>query len=204
MEKVLKVFKVIFYVLLFALAITFVVCLFAIPQETKDFVKGVMVFINQPLPIIGISILTLGFLVYKIIDITPIGRKGFNAIKDEFKKEQDKIIGYREVAEEKLGQVQKLANEQIAILSDYSKEIDNLTEYLAKVCETSPNAKIKALGEQLTTKQDELKQEITDIYTKNSNELAKKVESTKYDLETILKEITELKEKVYGEKEKDN
>ena len=204
MEKLLKVFKIIFYVLLFALAITFVVCIFAIPTETKEFVKGAMVFINQPLPIIGISILTLGFLVYKIIDITPIGRKGYNAIKSEFKEQQDKINGYKQVAEEKLEYCEKLANEQIAILSDYSKELDNLSEYLAKVCETSPNAKIKALGVELTTKQSSLQQEIKETYTKSENELAKKVNNAKYDIDTILNELKALKEKVYGEETKDN
>ena len=204
MEKLFKILKVVFYALLFALAITFVVCLFAIPQETKDFVKGFMVFINQPLPIIGISILTLGFLAYKIIDITPIGRKGYNAIKEDFHKEQDKLVGYKQVLEEKIKECDKTKSETIAILSAYSKEIDTLTDNLLKVCETSPNAKIKALGEQLKEQSDSLKVEINEKYDDTKNDLAKVVESRKYDLETILKELQELKEKVYGEETKDN
>ena len=202
MEKVLKAFKIILYVLLFALAITFVVCLFAIPQETKEFVKLAIEFINKPLPIVGISIATGGFLLWKIIDCTPIGRKGYNAIKEDFKKEQDKINGYKQVAEEKLDEVKKLANEQIAILSHYSQQIDNLCDNLVKVCETSPNAKIKAIGEEIKGKQGAIKEDLQDKL--ENNELAKKVESTKYDLETILKELQELKEKVYGQEQKDN
>lgn len=199
MEKLLKALKVLFFVLLFVLAITFVVCLFAIPQETKDFVKGVMIFVNQPLPIIGVSILTGGFLIWKIIDSTPIGRKGYNAIKEDFKKEKDKINGYKQVAEQKLSELEKTENEQLAILRGYSSEIDNLTEQLVKVCETSPNAKIKALGDEIKAKSVELKQEIAEKQDYAHNELSQKVESTKYDLETILKELNELKEKVYGE-----
>ena len=204
MEKVLKAFKIILYVLLFALAITFIVCLFAIPQETKEFVKLSIEFVNQPLPIIGISIATGGFLLWKIIDCTPIGRKGYNAIKEDFKKEQDKINGYKQVAEEKLGEVKKLANEQIDILSHYSQQIDNLCDNLVKVCETSPNAKIKAIGEEIKSKQLDFKLELKEQYEDTHNELAKKVDNAKYDLETILKELQELKEKVYGQEQKDN
>ena len=204
MEKLLKVFKIIFYVLLFALAITFIVCLFAIPQETKDFVKGAMVFINQPLPIVGVSILTGGFLIYKIIDITPVGRKGYNAIKNDLLKEKDKINGYKQVAEEKLEEVKKYANEQIDILSNYSKQIDNLYQDLLKVCETSPNAKIKAIGEEIKDKKANFDLELKECYEEKHNELADKVETARYDLATILKEINELKEKVYGEETKDN
>ena len=189
MEKVLKAFKIILYVLLFALAITFIVCLFAIPQETKEFVKLAIEFVNQPLPIIGISIATGGFLLWKIIDCTPIGRKGYNAIKEDFKKEQDKINGYKQVAEEKLGEVKKLANEQIDILSHYSQQIDNLCDNLVKVCETSPNAKIKAIGEEIKSKQLDFKLELKEQYEDTHNELAKKVYNDKYDLETILKEL---------------
>ena len=202
MEKILKAFKIILYVLLFALAITFVVCLFAIPEETKEFVRLAMDFINRPLPIVGVSILTGGFLIWKIIDSTPIGRKGYNAIKEDFIKEKDKINGYKQVAEEKLEQVEKLSQEQIDILSNYSQQIDNLCDNLVKVCETSPNSKIKAIGEEIKSNQGAIKEDLHDKL--ENNELAKKVESTKYDLETILKELQELKEKVYGQEQKDN
>ena len=101
-----------------------------------------------------------------------------------------------------LGEVKKLANEQIDILSHYSQQIDNLCDNLVKVCETSPNAKIKAIGEEIKGKQGAIKEDLHDKL--ENNELAKKVESTKYDLETILKELQELKEKVYGQEQKDN
>ena len=204
MEKLLKIVKIIFYVLLFALAITFVVCLFAIPQETKDFVKGAMVFINQPLPIVGVSIITGGFLIYKIIDITPIGRKGYNAIKDDLLKEKDKIIGYKQVAEEKLKELSTTKNECLALLQGYSDRIEQLEEELLKVCETSPNAKIKALGEEYQAKKVQIVKETNEKYDLAHNELATKLETTKYDLDTILKELNELKEKVYGKETKDN
>ena len=204
MEKVLKVFKVVFYALLFALAITFIVCLFYIPQETKDFVKGVMVFINQPLPIIGISILTLGFLIYKIIDITPIGRKGYNRIKEEIEKEKDKLIGYKEVVEDKLDKCKEKENETIALLNGFNDRVEELECYLTKVCETSPNAKINALGNEYAEKKVELKEEINQKYELGKNELAQTIETKRYDLESILKDLQELKEKVYGEETKDN
>ena len=144
------------------------------------------------------------FLVYKIIDITPIGKKGYERIKDDFHKEQDKLVAYKEVLETKIKECDKTKSETIAILSGYSKEIDNLTDNLLKVCETSPNAKIKALGEQLKEQSDNLKVEIKEKYSDEKNELATTIESRKNDLETILKELQELKEKVYGEETKDN
>ena len=140
----------------------------------------------------------------KIIDITPIGRKGYNAIKNDLLNEKDKINGYKQVAEEKLDDVKKLANEQIDILSNYSKQIDYLYQDLLKVCETSPNAKIKAIGEEIREKKNNFDLEIKVCYEEKHNELAEKVENAKYDMETILKEINELKEKVYGEETKDN
>ena len=212
MEKIIKVFKVCLYALLFACLITFIVCLFVIPNETKDFVEKTKDFVNQPLPIVGVSILTGGFILWKIIDCTPIGKKGYNAIKDDFEKEKAKVIAYKEIVSDKVKELETTKNECLAILNGYSEQIDNLTENVVKVCETSPNAKIKALGEEIKAQSSNIKVEIANKQEQAKNGLAQELETKDNKFNELQKELDELKalvlsvkEKSYGrEEEKDN
>ena len=89
----------------------------------------------------------------------------------------------------------------------YSNKVNELSDSLIKVCETIPNAKIKALGEQIKGNVAILNNEINEKLEQGKNEFANVKEKVslidiqgKYD--ELLNELKALKEKIeYGERE---
>jgi len=208
MKKFLQVLKVLFYTSLVLGVIALVVCYITIPQETKLAIDVVVEYINTPLPIIGVSILVVGVFAYKIISTTSIGKKGLGTLKSDFSKVQNTMKEYDALIKEKIAELEKKEKEIKGILDGYSTEIDTLTDKLAKVCETSPNVKIKALGYEIKGEIKEIKQETIEKLESAKNEYAEVVydkvdlNEIKDNYQTLLDELKALKEKVeYGKAE---
>jgi len=197
MKKFLKIF-LLSLVLLGGIAL--VVCYIVINEQTKAAIDVVMEYLNRPLPIAGLSTITIGGVLYFLIQHTSFGRRTVNELKgefDELKNKCDKKISeaksYKELAD-------KTIENTKVILSGFSQEIDILTEELVKVCETSPNAKIKAIGEDIKTKASDIKSECeeklatidTDLKAYKEEKLnVKELENKVGELETLIKGMVE-------------
>lgn len=209
MNKFLKVLKISLYVILVATLIGILVCYIAFPNETRVVFDRVYNFLNTPFGITGLSVFSLGYIGYKIISQTSIGKKGLGTLKNDFSKVQNKVAEYEQVLDEKIKDLAKKENDIKVLVEGYSTEIDKITESLVKVCETSPNAKIKALGEDIKGNINQVKQEIKTNLEQKGNEYAEVI-NDKVDLiksleekyDALLEEIKALKESVnYGESE---
>ena len=150
-----KTLKIILWSLLGVFITTLVICYLTIPETTKHTVDIVIEYINKPLPIIGVSTLAVGLIIYKIISITGIGKKSLKELENEIKAFETSIDEKREEAKEYYEKASKSYQEQKAILSEYSKGIKELYQELINICQTIPNAKIKAYAKVVEDKLNE-------------------------------------------------
>lgn len=162
-------------------------CYIIIPERTKYAIDVAIDYANRPLGIVCGTTITLGAIVGIIIKVIYDRHK--TSIKDiteetrTYAQEQKKQAqDYYELAKKHEEQVKE-------VLSCYSNEIDNVVEKVAVVCETSPNAKIKALAPVIREETKEFKEEIK-----------VKLEETNNTYSNVVKEkedkIKELEDKV--------
>ena len=144
MKKFLKVMFGIILVLLILGAIALAICYITIPDRTKQAVDIVIGYTDKPLFIVGGSTITIGAVVFVLI------RYASKVFVDNYKKQledygkgvDDKLLKaqqYRDSAKE-------LYENTTIILQGFSSQIEKVQNDLITLCETSPNAKIKALA----------------------------------------------------------
>lgn len=201
MEKVKNILAIVIKVLILIGAITLLVFYLVVPNETKAFISNIFEWLSTPVGITGISILSLGYILYKIIPLLPFSKTAKNKLQEEYNKEKSELKAYKEEIANKVNELNNTKNECIAILGGYKDNIDNLTDIILKMCETSPNAKIKAIGEDYKTNKDKIEKDISEKYNLLNNKVNNKVNEINSAYNSILKDIEELKESVYGKTE---
>ena len=135
MSKAKKIFLNILLCLLISLGIAYVVLYSLYRVETLQYTYLVIDYIcNKPLPVIGISALMVGAIIFKIVGFI-LKNKGQNykVVMMELKAEKEKVAEYQKEIEE----LKKLIYEQA----------DKTTQFVQELCENLPNKKIKLLGE---------------------------------------------------------
>lgn len=142
-----KAIKVITYCLVVCGALALAICYMVIPQETKSAMDIVVEYLNKPFFIgCGVTI-TIGMVVGVILKLV---YDRFRANTKEDLEDYKKLVV---AIQEKAKDYEKLANEHYndlkALLDNEKARNEYLLKCLEKVCETMPNAKIKALGEQI-------------------------------------------------------
>ena len=194
MKKFLKVIFGITLVLLILGAIALAICYMTIPERTKQAVDIVIGYADKPLFIIGGSTITIGAVVFVLI------RYAAKKFVDNYKKQledygkgvDDKLLK----AQEYRDSAKELYENTTIILQGFSSQIEKVQNELITLCETSPNAKIKALAVEFKQKTEELKNEIENkLETANNYLLSKKSEYDKFK-EEFDKQIYELTEQV--------
>jgi len=167
-----KAIKPILITLVVLCVVALVVCNFVIPTETKAFIENVMFFINQPLPIVGISIVALGGVALTIFSRTSWGKKALKDLEEKVNGLVAKAKDYEEEAKACVDEAKSTNEETKLILAEYKSELDTFAEQLAVACETSPNAKIREYAKTIRAK----KEEIDTLYAEKKNNLAKSVD----------------------------
>jgi hypothetical protein len=167
-----KAIKPILITLVVLCVVAFVVCNFVMPTETKAFLENVIVLAKQPLPIIGISIITFGGVVFTFLSRTSWGKKALKDLEEKVNGLVAKAKAYEEEAKSCADEMRSTSEETKLILAEYKSELDTFAEQLAVACETSPNAKIREYAKTIRTK----KEEIDTLYAEKKNNLAKSVD----------------------------
>lgn len=128
-----KALKIILPILGILLLVSLVVLYAIFPSETKSAIDDVWAFLNTPLPIIGVTSVAVLFFAYKVVVSTRYGKTALARVQNEYEKRYSEL----KVAKEELEQ-EKQANKE---------QIDNIKDYLVKVCSTIPNKKVNDLGD---------------------------------------------------------
>ena len=201
MKKFFKVFLSTTFVLGFGALIG---CYIFMPNETKLAIDVVMDYLNRPLPIIGVSIIAIGGVALTFLKTTSIGKKSLNQLESDFDTLKVDLKEKETKSKEYFEQAKLLNEETKVVLSEYSNEIDNLINNLVKVCETTPNAKVKALAKdilgQANNYKNELEMKVNELNTDINQVLVEKANvetlNTKVnELETLIKDLVEKYEK---------
>lgn len=192
--KIKKALKISTYILIVCGIVALGLCYIIIPDRTKSAIDVVVEYLNKPLGIAFGTTITLGLvlgIVLKLLWNTHKDsiKKDINDYKTEIKHEQAKLESAKKQLEIKESEIK-------TILSTYDTHIDKLTDLVVKVCETSPNAKIKAIGEEVKGVKVELAQELEqkkEIVAKYSDD----------EIKTLLDKVNEIEKvvKTYEQRE---
>ena len=191
-----KAIKYITYFLIIGIIVSLGLCFIIIPDRTKCAMEVVVEWLNKPLGIIGGTTITLGLvagIVIKLIydrhkdSVKEIVEKGKSFVEEQKAQAKD----YYELAIKEHEQTKE-------ILSTYSTRIDDLLNKIVEVCNTIPNAKVKALGEQIKTNGDELKEELKAKVEESKNSFASAIDKkdTIKELEDSVARLTEQVERL--------
>lgn len=185
MKKALKIST---YILIVCGIVALGLCYIIIPERTKAAADIIVEYLNKPLGIAFGSTITLGLVLGIIFKLL------WNAHRDSVKKDIKDYKVFIEQEKKKLELSKKeleiKESEIKTILGTYSTYIDKLTDLVVKVCETSPNAKIKAIGEEVKGVKVELSQELEqkkEIVAKYSDDQIKSLLDKVNELEKVVK-----------------
>lgn len=144
--KAKKIFLIILISIVAVAAVALGLCyFFIIPEQTKQFLDAAWVWLNEPLPIVGVSSLVIAFFLWKIFVSSSFGKKRYNELKNKLSALLE-ILGQSE-------EERKKQNEELELLKAKNKV---LLEYINKIKNAIPNKKVKEIAE---IKEDEERKE---------------------------------------------
>ena len=194
-----KAFKYIALSTLLCGLVALAVCYIAIPDRTKSAVDIVVDYLNKPLFIACGYTITLGIVAFIIIKYAfKVSRNKIKEQLAEVKKHNtDSVAKAKEYYEKGVQQKEEIKE----LIASYDSKLGALTEQLIKVCETSPNVKIKAIAEEIKSKQQQLEEQKQEILSHIDTDLTEYIggKSKVEELEDKIKELTEKLEKVVEE-----
>ena len=149
--KTKKILTITIIVVISLLAIACVICYFVIPTQFKDAIAIAWDWLNQPLPIVGISTIMVLFFAFKVFASSSFGKKQIKKIKEE-------LARAKQEQEESKKELEELKQEILDICRDYKtnsdKEEENRQAFFEELCRLIPNKKVKELYEKYFGKQD--------------------------------------------------
>ena len=148
MKKFFQVLKAIIISLLVLCAIAYVLCYIFLKEQTTYFTECLINFLQKPLPIVGISIIGLGFIAFKIFSLTKFGKKTLAKLQEENAR-------LRQENEEHKEQVKEILNTFENALNQAKNDIENTREYVIEGFELNKNIKVQALARKMRGVEDE-------------------------------------------------
>lgn len=187
MKKTLKIIGIVLAVLL---GIAVLVLRIVFPNEMSAIFDQIWAWLNQPLPIVGVSSIVFGFTIWKIFISTSFGKKCVAELEKKFEELKADYEAKLRQAEKEKAEALACKEQTTDMLASFKEEIDTYAEQLAVACETSPNKNVQAIANTIRNK----KQEIDTIYAEKSSELSQSVD------EKISKEkrLEEMEAKIMG------
>lgn len=141
-----KTLTIILLCVILAIAITVVVLRSIFPEQTVYYIKMIWDYLNKPLPVVGVSTLVIGFFLLKMFKNSSFGKKQIN----EFKRRAEQMEFEVSLMKQKNSEAKKEFEDK---LSQAYEEINYYKSLIKKICEVSPNAKIRAIGEKVDGKE---------------------------------------------------
>lgn len=111
-------------------------------KPTVEWIQRAWDWLNQPLPIVGISVIAILIFAWRVFVTTSYGKK---AIKKLTALSEETKTSASEALEQAKAEKEALQKE----LEEMREEVEQAREVLTAVCEQSRNAKTKALADRL-------------------------------------------------------
>lgn len=190
-----KFWKTALPILLVVASLTIGICYIVIPDEMKSATDTLIGYLNTPIGIGVGSTTTIGVVLYVIVK--SVGKYLVDNNKINLELFRQRIEELSSSAKEYEEKAQSYYENTKVILSEFSNKVDYLSEELAKVCETSPNAKVKALASEIRDSANQSKQELVAKVEEIDRGLLTVV-SAKPSIEELEQKIKDLTEKIEG------
>lgn len=143
MRKFIKVVEIIVIVLAVLCGAALIIGYAFFKDYTIEILTSIKDFINQPLPIVGVSILGLGLLLYEVVIRFNFGRRAIAKIIEEKDKELNLL-------KEKQEDIEEIKNYVCKILDIQNADIEETKAYLIELCNYSKNVKAKELAHKIS------------------------------------------------------
>lgn len=132
-------------------------------QPVADWIKQAWEWCNQPLPIVGISLVTIIIFLWRVLVSTNYGKKTvakLQTIADDTKTATDKTL-----------EEMKAENENYRKqIEDMQAQIELAKGVLSQVCTSSRNKQVKELADMLKETTEDESEEVTDNGGEESQE----------------------------------
>lgn len=139
MSKVKKIFLIVGLSLLALLVIGGLVFWLLYPELSAQLVNMAWDWLNDPLPIVGVSTLILGMFAIKLVSMTSWGKAQVSKIKATYEEYKTQIGGELSMSKERV-------DELVSELARKQAEIEYLKGKLIELCSTIKNRKVNELG----------------------------------------------------------
>lgn len=151
MSKGKKIFLIVLLSIIVCLGIAYAVLYFLYKDVTVLYTYLVIDYIcNKPLPVISVSILTFGIMVYRVVSVIALNKgKKYTDLKND-------LLKLYEEKEKELQEIQKLKDK---IYEESNKTLGVIVE----VCDALPNKKVKLIGEKYGKKETDSGTETKEI-----------------------------------------
>ena len=182
-----KVFKISTYCLIVSCIIALGLCYVIIPERTKSAIDIVVEYLNKPLGIVCGTTITLGLVVGVVLKL--VWDRHRDSIRNDISSYKAQIEIEKSKLESSKQELTLKESEIKAYLGTYKDYTDKLTELVVKVCETSPNAKIKQIAYEVRECKESVEYKL-----EQEQEIVKKYSDDQ--IGSLLKQVEELKKKV--------
>ena len=116
-------------------------------QNIVNWLNTAWNWLNDPLPVVGFSVVTIcGCIVY-VLSRTSFGKKIMKKLNAGFERVEKQVAEDKKEREEFEKHIKTL-------LADKDKEIAYLKDVIKKICDALPNKKVKEIGEQIYGKEE--------------------------------------------------
>lgn len=142
MSKVKKTWLIVGISILSVLAVGGVIFWLLYPELVAQWVNVAWKWLNEPLPVAGVSVLIMGMFIIKLVSMTSWGKAQVSKIKATYEEYKTQIGGEISLEKEKVDSlVEELASKQA--------EINYLKSKLVELCSTIKNKRVNELGKEI-------------------------------------------------------
>lgn len=117
-------------------------------QPIAEWAQNMWNWLNEPLPIVGISIVAIAIFAWRFLATTSFGKKAMNKLKAEFEET-------KKGTQETIDQYRAEAEAMKKSMAELEEENEALKEALGVVCSNSRNRKVKDAMKLIETEETE-------------------------------------------------
>ena len=137
-----KTLNIVLICIIATLAVAFGVCKLVIPEQTNWFISVAWEWLNKPLPVVGVSILAVSLVLWRLFVSTSYGKQKYNELKERYLNLADLFTQFKDASEIQIEQLE-LEIEKLRKEKDEANE--RLLEYVDNIKKANPCKKVREI-----------------------------------------------------------
>ena len=133
-----KTLNIVLICLVATAAVAFGICKLVIPEQTQLFLDWAWVNLNKPLPVVGVSAIALGIILWRLFASTSFGKEKINELKEKYLNLVDSYEQFKNQTE-----IEKSLMEMK--IEELKQELDNVHKYVDNIKLANPCKKVREI-----------------------------------------------------------